>query len=429
MVKVKINTVQFFACKLILHSALTLALLALINLELHANEIHVSKTGAVRSIREAVRTAERGDVVVVEPGLYKEAGIIITKPIWLRGVAGAVIDGNLKGGSIIRVQSDSVRITGLEIRNVQVGYVDDNAGVSVENARNVEISHCTILDGFFAIHLNRSQRCKISNNRIIAHGDLESNSGNGVHAWTCRDILVENNFIEGHRDGIYFEFMHQGTVIGNHSKNNLRYGLHFMFSDSCSYRNNEFIHNGAGVAVMFTRFVEMFNNRFINNWGPTSYGLLLKEIFDSHIKGNTFDRNSVGIHCEGANRILFEYNKLVNNGYAMRVLASCDQNTIRNNVFDGNTFDVTTNSRTQSNYFNQNYWSSYDGYDLNKDGTGDVPFHPVRLYSLLVEQMPSSVILMHTPFVNILDLTERVIPTVTPETLVDMAPRMSPPTQ
>ena len=137
-------------------------------------------------------------------------------------------------------------------------------------------------------------------------------------------------------------------------------------------------------------------------------------------------RNSVAIHAEGASRFLIEGNTFIRNGYGFRILGGCDEITVVRNTFDGNTFDVTTNSRESFNTFSGNYWSSYEGYDLNHDGVGDVPHHPVRLYSLLVEQLPSSVILMHTAFISMLDLAERIIPTVTPELLVDDKPLMQP---
>lgn len=392
-----------------------------------AETITVSKHGPFTSVRGAVLNSKRGDVIVVEPGTYCESNIVIRHPLELRGRKGAIIDGNNKPGTLITVESDSVHISDLELRNVAISYVDDNAAIKIIDSKHCEVLRCRIINGFFAIYLSRSEQCRIVGNYLKADNGFESNSGNGIHCWTSRDIYVADNVIDGYRDGIYFEFMHGGTVTNNTSMNNLRYGLHFMFSDSCSYSRNNFVHNGAGVAVMYTHYVQMMHNTFANNWGPASYGLLLKEISDSHLKGNVFDRNSVAVHGEGAGRILFEHNVFRNNGYALRMLANCGDNTIRNNTFDGNTFDVTTNSLNSQNTFIGNYWSSYNGYDLNKDGIGDVPFHPVRLYSLLVEKMPSSVILMHTPFVNILDLAERVLPTLTPETLVDSKPLMSPP--
>ena len=68
------------------------------------------------------------------------------------------------------------------------------------------------------------------------------------------------------------------------SERNLRYGLHFMYSDDCRYVGNTFRHNGSGVAVMYTQRVEMIDNRFEYNWGSAAYGLLLKEISDARLE-------------------------------------------------------------------------------------------------------------------------------------------------
>ncbi|MDH5628407.1 MAG: hypothetical protein OEY69_08955, partial [Candidatus Krumholzibacteria bacterium] len=65
-------------------------------------------------------------------------------------------------------------------------------------------------------------------------------------------------------------------------------------------------------------------------------------------------------------------------------------------------------------------------YDLDKDGVGDVPHHPVRLFALLVEKAPPGVVLLKSLFVSLIDTAERVMPVFTPETLVDSRPLMSP---
>ena len=66
-----------------------------------------------------------------------------------------------------------------------------------------------------------------------------------------------------------------------------------MFSDNDAYIGNTFMQNGAGVAVMFTHHVRMFDNDFIENWGDGAYGLLLKEISDAEIGGNRIFGNTV----------------------------------------------------------------------------------------------------------------------------------------
>jgi len=231
--------------------------------------------------------------------------------------------------------------------------------------------------------------------------------------------------VHGHRDGIYFEFVENSLIRGNLSAHNIRYGLHFMFSPGNEYIENRFEANGAGVAVMYTQHVTMRNNVFSHNWGPSSYGLLLKEIGDSEITGNQFIGNTVGLHAEGSNRLRVTGNEFVRNGYAARIMANSMDGTFTGNDFVGNAFDVVTNSRQNFNTFDSNYWSAYRGYDLDRDGVGDVPYHPVGLFSLLVEKTPPSIVLLGSLFVNIIDITERVMPVFTPEALVDKNPRMT----
>jgi nitrous oxidase accessory protein len=239
-------------------------------------------------------------------------------------------------------------------------------------------------------------------------------------------MAVAGNTVISHRDGIYFEFVKSSSVKDNSISENLRYGLHFMFSDSCDYENNRFVKNGAGVAVMYTRHVVMLNNEFKESWGGAAYGLLLKDIKDCRISGNRFEKNSIAIHVEGSDRILIENNLLVDNGWAIKIMANCLDNQITNNDFVNNSFQVATNSRSSRSTFSSNYWSSYKGFDLDRDGYGDVAYRPVSLYSLLVESNPPTLLLLRSFTIEALDLAERIIPTLTPETLVDSRPRMRP---
>ena len=175
-----------------------------------------------------------------------------------------------------------------------------------------------------------------------------------------------------------------------------------MFSDGCVYEGNEFLENSSGVAVMYTKRVRMLDNLFQDNWGGAAFGLLLKDITDSEIRGNRFVRNTVAIYAEGSNRLTVEENELRENGWAVKIMANSQDNRFSRNDFFGNTFDVATNSRRAYSTFQGNYWDNYQGYDLDRDGVGDVPFHPVRLFSLIAEQNepvphPSPVLLRRPP--------------------------------
>jgi nitrous oxidase accessory protein len=304
--------------------------------------------------------------------------------------------------------------------------MEDIAGIKIYNVRDVVVEGNILEDAFFGIYVQAGSHCRIINNRIDAHGRTEQQSGNGIHCWKSDSIEITGNQISGHRDGIYFEFVTNSTIRENLSEKNLRYGLHFVFSHNDAYVSNVFKNNGAGVSVMFTHGVKMIHNSFQDNWGDGAYGLLLKEISDSYVAGNTFSNNTSAVFMEGASRIRFEKNIFKSNGWAMKIQASCLDITVTNNNFIGNSFDVSTNGSLVLNSFNYNYWDKYEGYDLNKDHIGDVPYHPVSLFSMVVEKNPSSMMLFRSFMTALLDKTEKIIPSLTPENLRDDHPYLKP---
>ena len=85
---------------------------------------------------------------------------------------------------------------------------------------------------------------------------------------------------------------------------------------------------------------------------------------------------------------------------------------------------MATNGTLMLNKFEHNYWDKYDGYDMDKNGFGDIPYHPVSMYSMVIEQNPNSVILLRSFMVNLLDRAEKAIPSLTPELLIDERPFM-----
>jgi nitrous oxidase accessory protein len=388
------------------------------------SSLRVGASEAYHTIAAAVGAARRGDTVVVDSGTYREPTVEIGRSIVLVGRGNPVLDGEGKHGLLL-VTADDVTVAGFVFRNVGTSFVEDRAAVRVSQTHGCVIEHNRIENGFFGIYLARVTDCRIAGNTIHATGTREMEAGNGVHLWTSRRITVADNEISGQRDGIYLEFVHDSQILGNTSERNLRYGLHFMYSDDCRYVNNTFRHNGSGVAVMYTKGVTMADNRFVDNWGSAAYGLLLKEVSDPHLERNVFARNTVGLVADGANRIIATGNQFTSNGWALRLDASTVDGRFDDNDFSGNSFDVATNSRAPSTTFKGNYWDDYRGYDLNRDGKGDVPHRPVRLFSVIAEHHPASLILMRSTFASLLDIAERALPSLTPDLLIDPAPSMT----
>ncbi len=386
-----------------------------------ANKIVVGKDKAISTLRQGIREAMEGDTILLNQGIYKEGNIIIDKAIHLIGINNPVLDGENKN-EILTLTGKNIVIKGIHFANAGYSSMNDYAALKIIDATNILIENNSIINASFGIHLANTINSVIRNNTIKGNDKSEHLSGNGIHLWKCANMQVENNSIQGHRDGIYFEFVTQSTIQNNLSEKNIRYGLHFMFSSNDNYFNNTFRNNGAGVAVMYSHKVKMEGNKFEMNWGPSSYGILLKDITDSYIQHNTFFKNSVGIHMEGSSRIDVSKNIFKENGWALKVQASCDDNNFFQNNFFGNSFDVGTNGSLALNKFYNNYWDKYEGYDLNKNGIGDVPYHPVSMYSMIVEQNPNSLILLRSFMVSLLDKAEKAIPSLASENLVDDKP-------
>lgn len=390
-----------------------------------AGIIKVGRGQAIAGIQQGIDMAAAGDTVLVAEGLYRQGNIIINKSIVLKGIGHPVLDGEKKY-ELLSVKSPNVTVDGFIIRNSGHSSMVDIAGIKIYNTHDITVVNNILEDNFFGIYSQQGRKCNIQNNRITASSIETQLSGNGIHCWKSDSMYISGNSIEGHRDGIYLEFATHSLIEKNIVQKNQRYGLHFMFSHDNTYTSNVFRNNGAGVAVMYTRHVTMKSNRFEDNWGDAAYGLLLKEISDSDIEGNFFEKNTSGIFMDGSSRIEMQKNVFKDNGWAIKMQASCMDITLEKNNFINNTFDMGTNGSLVLNTFKNNYWDKYEGYDLDKDKIGDIPYRPVSMYSMIIEKNPPAMMLFRSFITTLLDKTEKLLPSLTPENLKDEYPLMKP---
>jgi nitrous oxidase accessory protein len=362
----------------------------------------------------------------VRAGTYREPTVEVrVTGLTIVGEGWPLFDGE-GARELLVIRADDVTVRGLAFANTGVSHMEDRAALRVVEAARCTIDANRFTRALFAIYLQRAAGCVVRDNEITGARLEETSNGNGVHLWHSPRTRVTGNRIRGQRDGIYFEFSRGSVAEDNVSEENGRYGLHFMFSDSCTYDRNTFRANGAGVAVMYSRGVVMRGNGFLDAKGSAAYALLLKDITDGEISGNRFAGSSTGLYLEGTSRLLVADNEFTGNGWAVRLMANAEDNRFTGNAFRGNAFDVATNSRTLRSRFDGNWWDAYRGYDLDRDGRGDVPFRPVRLFALVVERHPEALVLLRSPVTSMLDAAERVFPVLTPE-LADPRPLMRPP--
>ena len=392
---------------------------------LKAQSIEVCPKCPINTIAQAVAKAKKGDTIIVQKGTYPENNILLDKPLTLIGKDRPIINGQFKG-SILKIQAESITIKGFRLANVPFKATEEQAAILLDKSKKFLIEDNIMDQVCFGVLLRKGRDGIIKNNKISSNATQQYNSGNAIHLWSCKNIKIIGNEAANCRDGIYIQFSSKSYIEGNYCYKNLRYGLHFMFSDDNEYYRNKFSENGAGAAVMFSKRVKMVGNTFQDNWGPSSYGLLLKELYDSELVDNTFYRNTIGINGENCTRMKYNENNFTENGWGIRIRGGCYQNDFWDNNFFNNTFDVAYDNNVNDNKFRSNYWSDYTGYDLNKDGVGDVPYRPVKLFSYISNRTPESIVLLRSLFIDIMNFSEKVAPVFTPENLIDETPRMEP---
>lgn len=390
---------------------------------LAANRVEVCPTCDARTIQQGVNAVDEGGTVVLHAGLYAEHDIVISRPMQIWGAPdyASVVDAE-KRGHVFIVNAAHVTLRGLTLRNPGVAAIRDVAAIRIENTHHCLVDDNRITEATYGIYLAKVADCTVIRNEVITHRVGGVDSGSGIHIWQSNTIQVVGNKVSGHRDGIYLEFTSASSVVANESTHNLRYGLHFMFSHQNVFERNQFIGNESGVAVMYSRDIVMQANRFEQSFGAASYGLLLKDISGSRIIGNLVKANTTGMFVEGVTRTLIQENDLIDNGWAVRLFSSSENNTFMGNNFINNTFELSAMPGWTRNVFAGNYWSLYRGIDMNRDGIGDSPYRPVRLSAVWVQSVDGASLLLHSFFLALVDQAEAVIPSITPVDIVDERP-------
>lgn len=419
---IKTSRNNWFGLKCLL---IVISLLIFCNTEAWGQVVNIDSGKQFNTVQSAIFNARPHESLLVKKGTYLEFDIVVDKPICISAEEKAVIDVQEKGYGF-KITADSVSIQGLTIKNTGQSYTKDFAAIYVSRSTHFNLQNNQLENVTFGMLVEKSKSGSIGGNTIFGTKTVEAAAGNGIHLWDCSEVIITDNEVHHLRDGIYFEFVTHSLVQGNSSHDNIRYGLHFMFSNNDEYRYNEFTNNGAGVAVMFSKFININHNTFSHNWGTAAYGILLKEIYDTTISYNIIKENTIGINVEGSTRIDYHHNELVKNGWAVKVRGACYNNSFTRNNFKYNSFDVSYNSNMNDNSFTENYWSNYSGYDLDRDDIGDVPHRPVKLFSYVVNETPETIILLRSLFVDIIDFSEKVSPVFTPEELIDPQPLMNP---
>jgi nitrous oxidase accessory protein len=352
--------------------------------------------------------APEGATVEVGPGTYV-GDLAIERPLRLVGRGRPRLVGSGKG-SVVRVRAPDVVVEGFDIDGRKGGDLGrDAAGVHVAAPR-VTVRDCRIENALFGIYLRAADGALVESN--VVRGIREKSAGekgSGIHVWNTDGFRLERNVVFHARDGFYIEQSPHGAVRHNVARE-LRYCIHYMFSNDNVFEDNLFETSDAGGVLMYSRRIVFRRNRFLHNRGYASVGLLFKACDDSIAEDNLLADNARGIFLEHSFRNVFRRNAVIASDQAVIVYQSAGQNRFEGNAFVDNLSSFVLVGRRTDTAVEGNFWSDHDAPDLDGDGRADLPYVVGSLFDHFRENVSVADLVARSPAAAALAAAERTFP-------------------
>ena len=370
-------------------------------------------TGQDTNLQARIHRSHAGDTLVVSPGTYN-GNVLVDRRLALVGLGKPVLRGE-GAGSVVTIVADSCLFRGFVVEHSGTMLVNEDAGILVKSHFN-RIEQNEFRDVLFGIYLLHAENNTILDNAITGRGQLDlGERGSGIHIWNSRHNKCIGNIITDTRDGFYIQNAHHTLIEGNEAYG-IRYGLHYMYADSNIFLGNAFHNNMAGAAIMYSRGIRMRHNLFSHNRGFSSFGILFQDCHGLEADSNVIADNVVGMFFEASTDNSFSHNIIAQNDVALHMFQNSVNNTFTENNFIDNLSPLSlVGKRTESHWSKHgrgNYWSSYDGYDIDGDGIGDVPMKIQNVFQYLEGQNANLRLYLYSPASQALAVAAKAFPII-----------------
>ncbi len=383
------------------------------------------EAGQRSPLQQRIDAAPLGSTLAVEAGEYT-GDLVIEHPLRLVGRGRPRLLGS-GAGSVVRVRSADVTVEGFDIDGGGGGDLGrDSSGIHVAAKRAI-VRDCRIRNSLFGIYLREADGSRVEGCRILGIKDKDpGEKGSGVHVWNTNGFALAGNEIADVRDGFYIQSSGHGLVTGNRARD-LRYGLHYMFSDDNTFEDNIFENGAAGAALMYSKRLAFRRNQFVRNRGFASVGLLLKACDDLLAEDNLIADNARGIFIEGSYRNVFRRNVVAGSDIAVVLYDSSAQTRFEGNSFVGNLSPLNLVGHRTDAVFLGNYYSQNREPDLDGDGRSDRPYRLSSVFDHLRGNLTAADLLAQGLGASALSAAEEAFPVIRAVEVEDLRPLVRPP--
>ncbi|UEM21465.1 nitrous oxide reductase family maturation protein NosD [Skermanella mucosa] len=410
-------------------------------------------------LTDALNAADSGDTLVLAPGIHP-GPVTVAVPVTLEGLPGAVIDGGGRRSSIT-VESPGVTLRRLTVRNSGLSLFDQDSGIFLgKGAAGAVVEDNELIDNLIGIYVWGAPDVLVRGNRVRGRTDLRrSERGNGIQLWNAPGTKVVGNTVSAGRDGIFVTTSKRNEFRDNRFEN-VRFAVHYMYTNDSEVSGNVSVGNDVGYAIMFSQNLVVRDNQ---SRGDRDHGLLLNYTTRSRIEGNVIagrfatpptaatddDDPDADIPREvgglaerdrtGTWKCVFIYNTSKNvlrgNRFedceiGVHFTAGSERNTITGNAFVNNRTQVKyvgTRSLDWTDKGRGNYWSDNPAFDLDGDGISDEAYRPNDIVDQVMWSFPAAKLLINSPGIQVIRWAQSQFPALRPGGVMDSAPLMKPP--
>lgn len=399
-------------------------LLCLVALPLAAAERAVPAAGG--ALKRAIAAAAPGDTLVLAPG--RHAGpVVLDRALTLDGRGAAEIAGGGRG-SVITITAPDVTVRGLIVRGSGDSHETIDSGVQLtQGASRARVEDNVLTGNLYGIDVHGAAEALVAGNTVTGRQDANMNArGNGIYVWNAPGARIVGNDIRWGRDGI-FANASRANLFANNTLRDLRYAIHYMYTNDSEVSGNLSVGNHLGFALMYSRNIVVRANISVDD---REHGVMLNYTNDSVIEGNVVERAGKCAFIYNAHKNRIAGNRFEGCRIGIHFTAGSERNAITANAFLGNREQVKYVGTTMVEWSDAgrgNYWSDHAGFDLDGDGIADNTFRPNDLMDHILWTQPAAHLLLGSPAVQLVRWSQAAFPALLPGGVVDSAPLMAPP--